>query len=150
MKNYSKTFEVIWADMDPNRHMRHTAYNDYAAQVRVAFMADNGLSLEEMEKLQLAPVLFKEETRFLSEVRMGEKIKVDLQISGLSSDGERWQMVHHIYKANGKLSAIISVDGAWIDMAKRKLKAPPEKFAANFNELPKTADFKEIVKKVKP
>lgn len=146
MKNYSKTFEVIWADMDPNRHMRHTAYNDYAAQVRVTFMADNGLSLEEMEKLQLGPVLFKEETRFLSEVRMGEKITVDLQISGLSADGERWRMVHHIYKSDGKLSAIISVDGAWIDMEKRKLKPPPKKFAANFNELPKTNDFQEIAK----
>ncbi|MCD6178686.1 MAG: thioesterase family protein [Bacteroidales bacterium] len=146
MKNYSKIFEVIWADMDPNRHMRHTAYNDYAAQVRVTFMADNGLNLEEMEKLQLAPVLFKEETRFLSEVRMGEKIKVDLQISGLSADGERWQMVHHIYKSDGKLSAVISVDGAWIDMTKRKLKPPPINIADNFNELPKTDNFKEIVK----
>ena len=147
MTKYSKHFEVIWADMDPNRHMRHTAYNDYAAQVRVSYMADKGLDLEEMEKLQLAPILFKEETQFLSEIRMGEKIKVDLQISGLSSDGERWQMVHHIYKSDGKLSAIISVDGAWIDMEKRKLKPPPEKFAANFNELPKTDDFQEIAKK---
>lgn len=149
MNNYSKNFEVIWADMDPNRHMRHTAYNDYAAQVRVSFMIDNGLSLEEMEKLQLGPVLFKEETVFLSEIRMGEQIKVDIQIAGLSHDGERWKMVHHIYKNNGKLSAIITVEGAWIDMMKRKLKAPPAKLTANFNELPKTSDYKEIVKNVK-
>lgn len=146
MENYSKNFEVIWADLDPNRHMRHTAYNDYAAQVRVSFMADNGLSLEEMEKLQLAPVLFREETRFLSEVRMGETIKVDLQIAGLSSDGERWKMVNHIYKSDRTLSAIITVDGAWIDMTKRKLKPPPKNLINNFNELPKTADYQEIVK----
>jgi len=126
--------------------MRHTAYNDYAAQVRVSFMAGNGLSLEEMESLHLGPVLFKEETRFLSEVRMGEHITVDLQIAGLSSDGERWKMVHHIYKSDGKLSAIITVDGAWIDMTKRKLKPPPASFAANFNELPRTDDYQEIVK----
>lgn len=146
MNKYSKNFEVIWADMDPNRHMRHTAYNDYAAQVRVSFMVDNGLSLEEMEKLQLGPVLFKEETVFLSEIRMGEQIKVDIQIAGLSNDGERWKMVHHIFKSDGKLSAIISVEGAWIDMTQRKLKAPPEKLTANFNELPKTADYQEIIK----
>ncbi|MBN1649717.1 MAG: thioesterase family protein [Bacteroidales bacterium] len=146
MNNYSKNFEVIWADMDPNRHMRHTAYNDYAAQVRVSFMVDNGLSLEEMEKLQLGPVLFKEETVFLSEIRMGEKIKVDIQIAGLSNDGDRWKMVHHIYKSNGKLSAIITVEGAWIDMTQRKLKAPPAKLSANFNELPKTKDYQEIIK----
>lgn len=36
-KEFYKEFQVIWADMDPNRHMRHTAYNDYAAQLRVSF-----------------------------------------------------------------------------------------------------------------
>ena len=149
MKKYSKKFDVIWADMDPNRHMRHTAYNDYAAQVRVSYMTDQGLSLEEMEKLMLAPVLFKEETQFLSEVRLGEQIEVDLQIAGLSADGERWKMVHHIRKRDGMLSAIISVEGAWIDLTKRKLKPPPASFASNTNALLKTADFQEIVKRVK-
>lgn len=149
MKNYHKKFEVIWADMDPNRHMRHTAYNDYAAQVRVTFMADNGLSLQEMEKQMLAPVLFKEETHFISEVILGDTITVDLQIAGLSADGERWKMVHQIHKSNGKLAAIITVEGAWIDMLKRKLKAPPASFADNFNALPKTADYQEIIKSVK-
>ena len=146
MNNYSKQFDVIWANMDPNRHMRHTAYNDYAAQVRVAFMEDNGLGFEEMEKLMLGPVLFKEETRFLSEIRMGERITVDLQIAGLSVDGERWKMVHQIFKSDGKLSAVITVEGAWIDMAKRKLKPPPQLLTENFNQLPKTADFLEIAK----
>ncbi|MFA5974479.1 MAG: thioesterase family protein [Lentimicrobiaceae bacterium] len=149
MQNYSKQFDVIWADLDPNRHMRHTAYNDYAAQVRVAFMYDNGLGFEEMEKLKLGPVLFKEETRFLSEVRMGERITVDLQIAGLSSDGERWKMVHQVFKNDGALSAVITVEGAWIDMAKRKLKPPPEQLVKKFNELIKTTDFQEIVKGVK-
>ena len=146
MRNYSKQFDVIWADMDPNRHMRHTAYNDYAAQVRVAFMGDNGLSFDEMEKLMLGPVLFREETQFISEIRLGERITVDLQIAGLSLDGERWKMVHQIFKNDGKLSAVITVEGAWIDMANRKLKPPPKELVANFNELPKTNDFQEIVK----
>lgn len=149
MKNYSKQFDVIWADLDPNRHMRHTAYNNYAAQVRVDFMDEYGLSLSQMEKLQLGPVLFKEQTQFISEVRMGERITVDLKVAGLSADGERWKMVHHIYKSDGKLSAIITVEGAWIDMAKRKLKPPPPEFAIGFRELPKTEDFQEIVKGTK-
>jgi len=146
MQKYNKQFDVIWADMDPNRHMRHTAYNDYAAQVRVAFMDDNGVGFEAMEKLMLGPVLFREETRFLSEVRMGERITVDLQIAGLSSDGERWKMVHQVFKGDGTLSAVITVEGAWIDMVKRKLKRPPQELVNKFNELPKTDDYHEIVK----
>lgn len=34
----TKEFEVKWADLDPNRHMRHSAYNDYAAHMRVKFL----------------------------------------------------------------------------------------------------------------
>jgi acyl-CoA thioester hydrolase len=146
MQKYTKQFDVIWADLDPNRHMRHTAYNDYAAQVRVAFMDDNGIGFDEMEKLMLGPVLFKEETHFLSEVRMGERITVDLQIAGLSLDGERWKMVHQVFKSDGSLSAVIKVEGAWMDMVKRKLKQPPKELVNKFNELPKTDDYQEIVK----
>ena len=31
--SYTLEFNTKWADFDANRHMRHTAYNDYAAEV---------------------------------------------------------------------------------------------------------------------
>jgi acyl-CoA thioester hydrolase len=37
------TFNTKWSDFDPNRHMRHTAYNDYAAEVRVRFVFETGI-----------------------------------------------------------------------------------------------------------
>ena len=147
MPQYIRTYETLWADMDPNKHMRHTAYNDYAAQVRVAFMAEHGLGLDVMEKLHLGPVLFREETRFLKEVRMGETIKVDMRLAGMSKDGERWKMRHNIYKQNDKIAAIITVEGAWIDMATRKLTPPPADMLEYFEALEKTEDYMEIVKR---
>lgn len=147
MSKYIRTYETLWADMDPNRHMRHTAYNDYAAQVRVAFMAEHGMALDTMEKLHIGPVLFREETRFLKEVRMGETIKVDICLAGMSEDGERWKMVHHVFKQNGKVAAIITVEGAWIDMFTRKLTPPPADMLKYFDELEKTEDYGEIVKR---
>ncbi len=143
---YSKTFVPIWADMDPNRHMRHTAYNDYAAQVRVAFLQDYGYDIEKLDKLRLGPILFREETVFLREIRLGDTIKVDLRVSGLSKEGRRWNMVHRIYNQYDKLSAIIKVEGAWIDMDKRKLIVPPKDLFEKFKELPRTEDYAEIVK----
>ena len=147
MSKYIRTYETLWADMDPNRHMRHTAYNDYAAQVRVAFMAEHSMGLDTMEKLHIGPVLFREETKFLKEVRMGEIIKVDMCLAGMSKDGERWKMVHHVFKQNEKIAAIITVDGAWIDMHTRKLTSPPEEMLKYFEELDKTEDYLEIVKR---
>jgi len=55
-------FNTKWSDFDPNRHMRHTAYNDYAAEVRVRFFQEHGLSINEFAKLNIGPILFKEET----------------------------------------------------------------------------------------
>ncbi len=39
--------------MDPNRNMRHTVYNDYAVQIRVALLSDYGFDLNKLEELQL-------------------------------------------------------------------------------------------------
>jgi acyl-CoA thioester hydrolase len=57
---YKVTFKTRWADFDPNNHMRHTAYNDYAAETRVRFFNDNDLSLSALNKQDIGPVLFSE------------------------------------------------------------------------------------------
>ena len=31
-KLFTRSFEVRWADLDANRHLRHTAYLDYATR----------------------------------------------------------------------------------------------------------------------
>ncbi len=143
---FSKIFEPIWADMDPNQHMRHTAYNNYAAQVRVDFFHSIGMGYEEMETRRLGAVLLREDTHFVREIRLGDKIRIDLEISGLSADGRFWNLTHHIYKNEDKLSAVIYIEGGWIHMDKRKIIAPPEEILKKLQALPRSNDFREIVK----
>ena len=142
--NFEVTFNTKWSDFDPNRHMRHTAYNDYAAEVRVRFFQEHGLSINEFAKLNLGPILFKEETSFFREVHIGESITVKIELEGVSENIERWRFKHDIYNQRGTLAAEIKVYGAWIDLSKRKLAAPPKNFANMFNDLPKSGDFKAI------
>jgi len=142
--NYFKEFEPIWADMDPNRHMRHSAYNDYGAQVRVAFFDEFGMGYQKMEALGVGAVLFREDVRFYREIRLGDRIKVDLQIYGLSPEGRFWNIVHHIYKNGDELSAVIRAEGAWIDLVKRKITIPPAEIVKHLNELPKSEDYQQI------
>ncbi|MDF1518344.1 MAG: thioesterase, partial [Lutibacter sp.] len=59
----------------------------------------------------------------------------------------RWRFNHHIYNEAGKLSAEIKVYGAWIDLVKRKLTSPPQKFVTIFDDLPKSENFQEILLK---
>jgi len=137
-------FNTKWSDFDPNRHMRHTAYNDYAAEVRVRFFQEHGLSMNEFAKLNIGPILFKEETSFYKEIHIGENIEVHMELEGVSKGIERWRFTHQIFNKDGVLAAEIKVYGAWIDLIKRKLTAPPAEFVKIFEDLPKTSNFKEI------
>ena len=143
--NFEINFLTKWSDFDPNRHMRHTAYNDYAAEVRVRFFQEHGLSINEFAKLNLGPILFKEETSFFKEIRIGENITVTMELEGVSKGSERWRFKHQVLNKNGKLSAEIKVYGAWLDLTKRKLAVPPKEFANMFNDLPKSENFEEIL-----
>ncbi|WP_456376082.1 acyl-CoA thioesterase [Lutibacter sp.] len=145
--NFKITFNTKWSDFDPNRHMRHTAYNDYAAEVRVRFFQKHGLSITEFAKLNIGPILFKEETSFLKEIHIGENITVKMELEGVSKGIERWRFKHQIFNEKSELSAEIKVYGAWIDLVKRKLTAPPKKFKTIFEDLPKSSNFKEILLK---
>ena len=142
--NFQVSFDTKWADFDPNRHMRHTAYNDYAAEVRVRYFAKNNFSIDEFTRHNLGPILFKEETSFRKEIHLGENITVNLKLQGLSENNERWKLVHEVYNEAGKLSAIIKVYGAWIDLTKRKLRIPPVETKEMFAFAEKSEDFEII------
>lgn len=138
-------FTTRWADFDANIHMRHTAYNDYAAELRLRFFKEHNVTIQDFTNENVGPILFEENTKFLREIHMGTDISVNLKVLGLSSKGERWKIQHEVFNEEGKLSAIITVYGAWLDLQKRKLTVPPTKFQTIFNKVEKTEDFKEIL-----
>lgn len=143
---YTITFKTRWADFDPNNHLRHTAYNDYAAESRVRFFSDNGFSLLEFNEFNIGPILFKEETNFYREIRLGEDITVEIRLKGISKNGDKFKFQHKIIKQDGIIAAVIEIYGAWMDLKTRKLASPPKEILSTFDYLEKTADF-EIIQK---
>ena len=137
-------FEVRWADLDPNGHLRHTAYMDCAAQARVGFLHERGFTLERFRQLGIGPVLFREEARYLHEVRANERLRVTAEIAGLSPNRKHWRIRHLIYKSDGKLACIVEVQGAWLDLRARKIKAPPPELIAAMEQSPRTDDYAEF------
>jgi acyl-CoA thioester hydrolase len=148
--SYSKTYTVRWADMDPNVHMRHSAYTDYAAQVRLEFLADQGFTMQHFAELKIGPILFREDTRFLKEIHMSETIRVSAELGGISADGSRWRIIHTLYKADGREAATVTVDGAWMDLRLRKLTLPPPELVAAFAGITRHATYADIVREKKP
>ncbi len=125
MPDTTATYTTRWADMDPNGHLRHSAYADFAADQRVRFLAAVGYDLATFARLRLGPILFREESRYLKEIRLGETIRVAGRLLTLADDGSRWTIEHTLYKEDGRPAATVTVDGAWLDLEKRKLTVPP-------------------------
>ena len=142
--SYTVDFATKWSDFDPNRHMRHTAYNEYAAEVRIRYFAAQNFSIEEFTKHKIGPILFTEETSFRKEIHLGENISVNMKVSGLSENNERWKIKHEVFNEAGKLSAVIKVYGAWIDLEKRKLAVPPKEAQHLFDKAERAEDFEVI------
>jgi acyl-CoA thioester hydrolase len=143
--SFKITFKTRWADFDANKHMRHTAYNDYAAEARLRFLTDNGFGADIMDKNNIGPVLFSENTVFKREIKLGEDITLALFLEAASKQGERFKIRHYIYRQNGELAAIISIYLAWIDVTKRKLTIPPKEIIETLKHIEKTDDFEELI-----
>lgn len=144
MDKYSKSFLVKWSELDPNGHVRHSAYNDYAAQTRVSAFDDFGFGMEKLISVQVGPVLFREEVRFFKEIRMSETIEADLQLLKVRRDGSKWSILHNIYKSTGDLAATVIVEGAWLHLQKRKIVIPPEELKEAIMLYPKAENFEWI------
>lgn len=138
---YSKSFQVLWTNIDANRHLKHSAYADYAAQIRLSYFHEHGFPIDEFARLQIGPILFREETIYFKEVGMNELIKVDLFLAGGRKDGSRWRIIHNIFRSDGEKAATIEVDGAWMDLVKRKLANPPEQVLSMVEHMPKVPQF---------
>lgn len=141
---FKQTVQIRWADIDANRHLRHSVYYDYGASMRMNALSSLGLTMKKLEDMGMGPVLFREEAIFKREILFEDEITIDVAITRARQDYSRWSIRHHFSKADGTLAAIINIDGAWIDLNKRKLTAPGEFIAGVFDRFPKSSDFEFI------
>ena len=131
---HSQEYIVRWAELDPNGHMRHSAYADFAADQRVQWLAALGYDQRRFAELRLGPILFREETVFKRELHSGEKIRVEGAMTKTTPDGGRWTIEHTIYKQSGEVAATVTVDGAWLDLDRRKLTLPPAELSQQMQQ----------------
>lgn len=146
MSAFLKPVEVRWSDLDPNFHLRHSVYYDFGAFARISFLEEHGLTAAVMAANQIGPILFREECLFKREIRLGDKVTIDVELLSAREDQSRWSIRHNIWKNGDTLSAILTVDGAWIDVGKRKLTVPPEHVLHVFNNMPRSSEFSWIIK----
>ena len=141
--------QVMWAQIDANQHMRHSAYADLAAQSRLNMLRKTGLNPVKLFEYKIGPVLFKEELFYLREIVLGDFVKVSCEVTKSRPDGSRWTIRHEIYRGDGVKAAIINAEGAWIDMEKRRLALLPAELSNLFSASPRSPDYIEDIPKLK-
>ena len=141
MESFMKEVQIRWSDLDPNFHLRHSVYYDWGALSRIEFLYAHGLTAELMNKLHFGPILFREECVFRKEIRLGDRIRIGLKLLKGKRDYSRWTIQHDIIKGDDIVSAILTVDGAWLDTNKRKLATPPSQVTEVFSKMPYGENF---------
>jgi acyl-CoA thioester hydrolase len=141
MEEFLTKIQVRWSDLDPNAHLRHSIYYDWGALSRIEFLYSLGLTADLMQQLHFGPILFREECIFKKEIRLGDKVRISLKLMKAKKDYSRWSIQHDIIKDDAVISAILTVDGAWLDTIKRKLAVPPEMVLEVFSQMPRDSSF---------
>ena len=146
MNTYTRPLALRWSDLDPNFHLRHSAYYDFGAYARIHFLTSHGLSTEAMMEDKFGPILFREECIFRREIKLTDEVTVSVELLKAREDFSRWSIQHQFVKNNDQLAAVLVVDGAWINTELRKLTGIPDHAREAFAKMPKAENFEWIVK----
>ena len=141
MEKFIKEIQIRWSDLDPNVHLRHSVYYDWGAFCRISFLDDHKLTTGLMQQLQIGPILFREECIFKREIRLGDEVTISLEVTKAKRDFSRWAIQHTIKKNADTIAALLTVEGAWLDTAKRKLAIPPKEVFDAFSQMPLDENF---------
>lgn len=125
MSVYYHKHEVRWSDIDANRHLANSAYVEYCAQTRMAFMSRHKMGLTELNRWGIGPVILHERFSFFKEIYMNQDVVVSLEISGFSEDAAIYRFLHKFFLPDGTHCATAEATGVWIDMMLRKSTTPP-------------------------
>ena len=141
---FTRTFHVRWGDLDSNAHMRNTAFLDFSVDVRMMHFQERGISLRDLERLRIGPVVKRDVVEYYREFRLLDAVRVTLMLAGLSEDGSRMCLRNEFFREDGLLAARISSTGGWLDLTARKLTRPPEQVLAALQALVHSDDYEVL------
>ncbi len=141
MSSFTFNITTRWSDMDANGHVRNTAFSDFGTQGRIAFLNEYGITMDFWQKLNIGPVLVREELLYKRELRMLDKVTVTCEVRKASRDYKKFVIVQHILNAENKEAAQITTESLWIDMTSRRVVCPPPEMLERMQQMPTSPDF---------
>ncbi|HSB41860.1 MAG TPA: acyl-CoA thioesterase [Methylomirabilota bacterium] len=144
----ASAFEVSiharWADMDQNGHMRTVTYLEVAEDSRMQYFASHGHSMGSFLTHRIGPVVSRDELQYRAGLCLLDPAIVRLELAGISPDGARFRLRNTFVRADGRTAATVTSTVGRLDLAERRLTAPPDEPRKLVAELPRTPDFAEL------
>ena len=72
--------QIRWADIDQNRHMRHSVYYDYGAKMSMHVIYSQWLTTQKLEELKIGPILFREDAIFKREIKLEYSLTISVDL----------------------------------------------------------------------
>ena len=139
---YKKEFEIRWNDLDANKHLGNSTYVEYMSHTRMGFLTSCGLSLDVINSYGLGPIVMYEHVYYFKEIGLDDKIKVSLEVSGMSEDGRFIQIEHNFYNEEGKNLANAEMLFSWMDLKTRRFGKISEELLKKIENFPRTKNFR--------
>src|SRR5688572_115406 len=92
--------KVLWSQIDANRHLRHSAYADLAAQARLSVLESMGFDAKLLARQRVGPILFREELIYMREIGLNDSVKVTCSLLKCRKDGSRWSFTQEIFRGD--------------------------------------------------
>lgn len=140
---FTASYQVAWADLDANAHMRNTRYLDYASQTRFLYLASAGFPPPAFRKANVGPAIFRDEVTYKRELRHLARFTVELRLAAQSGDGSQYVFAETFLHEDGVVAAEVRTHAAWFDLSARKVVAPPPQLKAAMDALAHTGDYEE-------
>ena len=137
-------YKITWGALDPIGHLRGSVYTDFALDAQFNGIDRIGYSTAGLSDLGYGPVLLRQESRYYNEVRFGDSVTDTVHLAGLSGDGSRWLVRHDFTRSDGEKSAMLKVEGTWIDLQTRDAIVPPEGLISAFQQFPRDQNFRDL------
>jgi acyl-CoA thioester hydrolase len=109
----------------------------------MSVLAAQGITMQNIQEHNIGPILLREECVFKRELKFGDEIEIRITLKKADSNYARWSFTNEIWKNGDTLAAIVTVDGAWMDIIKRRLAIPPPVFQDAFALIPRSVDFNQ-------
>lgn len=135
---------VGWGHVDFNQHMGNAAYLDLGVDSRFLYFESRGVPVSELMRLQVGPVVLRDEIEYFKELRLMDLVTVTLELDGLSADGAQMRLRNEFFRADGKRAARLTSQGLWMNLQTRRPVVPPDIVIAALRALAHTADYREL------